>query len=723
MGLDELLAEYMRQVDQGLTDREAFLRAHPEAEEALRELLDTEDKILRLAGPPESDAGNQDPNITEALSLSTSTEDTLPLPNQSTSDADIDLSGDNLGDSSPPLLHNLDQDLSEPIPFGNYELLEIIGRGGMGVVYRARQQGLDREVAVKMILNSHLASDEDITRFYTEARAAANIRHENVVDIYEIGEVDAQHFFSMELIIGSDLGKMVREGRLESRRAARMLRSAASAVEAAHQQGLLHRDIKPANILVDEQDRVVVTDFGLARDVSDEDQMRLTATGLAMGTPAYMSPEQASGKRHLMGPTTDVFSLGTVLFAMLTGTPPHRGETVMDTLMSVIHHAPEHPNRLNAEADLTLSRICLKCLEKDPKDRYQTAQQLIDDLDRYLAGEPVMAQGATRIARCSRWAAQIPVIAGMLGRHSPHPTQGQLRAQAGLILATLLTVVFLVAYPSIQQYTSSRMPSEVAIAGGIPDGVYGKFAERLAEQLRSQGVSTKVNPSSGSGANRHDLLHRRAHLALLQESLVGNDEIAIIAPVFDELVHIVVREDRIKTWQDLEDATVAIGVAGSGMADAAAQVMKDVKADLVNRHFTDLATDHELDGAVVTIGRGSAALNSVLAEPGLRLLPLAPDVVERLAADPRFRPVRFQPERFASSESQTTVAESIPTVATPAFLACRRDAPPKLVRKTLELLYPPLASYQMDLEAARHWNFMPLHPEARRFFEEADNHN
>ena len=436
--LDALLAEYLRLVDQGSLDRNAFLRRHPEQAEALIELLDTEAEILRLAGPLVGidDEGSDSEDDVDPMAV------TAPLPVPRTEQEtlavltdvpDLSNSHDKSASDIPPGPKPPSDDEQEwkPVDFGNYQLLELLGRGGMGVVYRARQKGLERSVAVKMILNAHLASDEDIERFYTEARAAANIRHENVVDIYEIGEVDHQHFFSMELIEGMDLSQLLKEGRLESRRAARLMRDVAKAVHAAHELGVLHRDLKPANILVDEHERVVVTDFGLAREIDAEDQQRLTATGLAMGTPSYMSPEQASGDREQVNRTSDVYSLGTVLYAMLTGSPPHQGQTVMETLTAVIHQPAPHPSRLNADAAPNLCRICLKCLEKDPSSRYQSAKELAEDLERFLNGQPVLAQQATITARVAQWLGQVPIIAALRGRVAHHPTAAQLASPSG----------------------------------------------------------------------------------------------------------------------------------------------------------------------------------------------------------------------------------------------------------------------------------------------------
>jgi serine/threonine protein kinase len=209
--------------------------------------------------------------------------------------------------------------------FGDYELLEEIARGGMGVVYKARQVSLNRIVAVKMILAGALASEEDVKRFRAEAEAAANLQHPNIVAIHEVGEHEGQHYFSMDYIDGRSLAGLVREHPLPARQAAEYVQTIAEAVQYAHEQGTLHRDLKPSNIIVDEQDRPHVTDFGLARRI--EGDTRLTGTGKVLGTPSYMPPEQAASKRGALGPPADVYALGAILYDLLTGRPPFRAET------------------------------------------------------------------------------------------------------------------------------------------------------------------------------------------------------------------------------------------------------------------------------------------------------------------------------------------------------------------------------------------------------------
>jgi ribosomal protein L7/L12/predicted Ser/Thr protein kinase len=279
--------------------------------------------------------------------------------------------------------------------FGDYELLDEIARGGMGVVYRARQTSLNRVVALKMILTGQLASEEDVRRFQTEAEAAARLQHPNIVAVHEVGQHAGQHFFSMDYVDGRSLSDIIQHQPLSPVKSADYICTIAEAIHYAHEQGIVHRDLKPANILIDGSDQPRITDFGLARQI--EDDPRLTTTGTVMGTPGYMAPEQAAAQPEQIGRPTDVYSLGAVLYALLTGRPPFQAASVLDTLNQVREQEPVSPRSLNSVIPLDLETICLKCLEKRPENRYQTAQELADDLNRYLRQEPIEARPAGAI--------------------------------------------------------------------------------------------------------------------------------------------------------------------------------------------------------------------------------------------------------------------------------------------------------------------------------------
>ncbi len=277
-----------------------------------------------------------------------------------------------------------------PMKMGDYELLEEIGRGGMGVVFRAYQQSLDREVAVKMILRDRLASEADLQRFLAEATAMASLQHPGIVPVYEVGDSEGRPFFSMKLIVGQTLSQKVASGPLNVRAACEMLIAVAEAVGAAHADGILHRDIKPSNILFASDGRPMLTDFGLAKPIGGE--AAFTRSGLLVGTPAYMSPEQASGRRQDVGVASDVYSLGGVLYYALTGRAPFVAETPMELVMLVIEQDPPPARTLRPGLDRDLEMIVTRCLQKPADLRYANTADLTADLRAYLADERVAAR-------------------------------------------------------------------------------------------------------------------------------------------------------------------------------------------------------------------------------------------------------------------------------------------------------------------------------------------
>jgi predicted Ser/Thr protein kinase/tetratricopeptide (TPR) repeat protein len=293
-----------------------------------------------------------------------------------------------------------------------YEVQSVLGRGGMGVVYEARQHGLNRPVALKMVLAGAHAKADELVRFLAEAETAARLQHQGIAQIFDTGKVDGLPFFTMEYVAGGSLTDRLRGGPLPPADAARTALQLAEAVAHAHAAGVVHRDLKPANILLTPDGTPKITDFGLARRLAGGDG--LTRTGAVIGTPAYMPPEQARGDLKAVSPAGDVYSLGAILYEMLTGRPPFRGSNPAETLSLVLHTVPARPRSLDPTLPRDLETVALKCLEKDPARRYATADDLADDLRRFLDGRPVRARRASAAERVRRWAVRNPAIAGLL---------------------------------------------------------------------------------------------------------------------------------------------------------------------------------------------------------------------------------------------------------------------------------------------------------------------
>src|SRR5262245_2073412 len=292
---------------------------------------------------------------------------------------------------------------------GDYELLEVVGRGGQGVVFRARQKSLNRIVALKVISLGQWASTAHLKRFRLEAEAAARLEHPGIVPIHEVGERDGSCYFSMKFVEGGQLDQVAKREPMPPRRAVELIAKVARTVHYAHEHGILHRDIKPGNILLDREGEPHLTDFGLARLVESESSV--THTLDVLGTPSYMAPEQAAGNNAAVGSVTDVYGLGAVLYQLLTGHPPFAGGTTYETIKLVLETEQRQPRQLNPKIDRDLSTICLKCLEKDPKRRYSSALALAEDLQRWLKHEPIQARRTGVFARGKKWVQRNPARA------------------------------------------------------------------------------------------------------------------------------------------------------------------------------------------------------------------------------------------------------------------------------------------------------------------------
>jgi hypothetical protein len=292
-----------------------------------------------------------------------------------------------------------------------YEILGELGRGGMGIVYKARQAGLNRTVALKMILSGGHASAADLARFRIEAESVARIQHPNIVQIYEVGERDGLPFFSLEYCDGGSLAAKLDGTPWEARRAAEMVRTLARAIQTAHDQFIVYRDLKPANVLLAVSGTPKITDFGLAKQL--DTSAGQTASGVMMGTPSYMAPEQVNGAKNV-GPLADVYALGAVLYELLTGRPPFKAPTAFDTVMQVVSDEPARPRALNSKIPPDVEAVCLKCLEKVPSRRYESASALAEDLAAWLDGRPVVARPLGPAGRILAWVKRHPFVAGAM---------------------------------------------------------------------------------------------------------------------------------------------------------------------------------------------------------------------------------------------------------------------------------------------------------------------
>jgi eukaryotic-like serine/threonine-protein kinase len=472
--LDAAIAAYYQALESGQpVDRAAFLAGYPDLADELTSFLNDKAAFERRAGA------------------------TVPAPAEAPTLAPAAPQGSPAGPSGPETVRY----------FGDYELLAEIARGGMGVVYRARQVSLNRPVALKMILAGQLASATDVQRFHAEAEAAGNLDHPHIGPIYEVGTHEGQHYFSMKLVAGSSLASVgrawagTRQGR---RRIAELVATIAHAVHHAHQRGVLHRDLKPSNILLDAEDRPHVTDFGLAKRVTSDS--RLTQSNSIAGTPAYMAPEQAAGKKGLTV-AVDVYGLGAVLYELLTGRPPFQAETPFDTLRQVLEDEPARPRDVNPAIEPDLETICLKCLRKEPERRYGSTQDLALDLQRFLDDEPILARSAGAVERVARWCRRNPALAG-----------------AGMTVLLLLVAVAVGATWSA--VTIRAETQEVELQRSIADAraTAEKAAHDDAEEQRRL-------------AERHEAEARRAlyaaHINLAQQAWEGDNvrrALALLTP-------------------------------------------------------------------------------------------------------------------------------------------------------------------------------------------------
>jgi serine/threonine-protein kinase len=437
-----------------------------------------------------------------------------------------------------------------------YDVQEVVGRGGMGVVYRAWHRRLNRPVALKMLQVGSSARTKDLQRFLREAEAVAGLRHPNIVQVYDVGDVNGQPYFTMELVEGSDLAEKIQGVPQPARKAAALIATLADAIHVAHQNGIVHRDLKPGNILLTEDGTPKVTDFGLARRLQGDGG--LTLDGVAMGTPSYMSPCQARGDISALGPATDVYALGAILYELLTGRPPFRAESASATLQQVLADEPVQPRRLNPRVPRDLQTICLKCLNKEPHQRYASAQALAEDLRRFERGEPIKARPVGPAGRALRWVRRRPALAGALA--------------AGVLLASALLVTVLWWHGQRMALESAAVAYAEADLGEskrLRDG--GEFEASAAVLRRAKDRLREFVPSE---------LRDRLSLAFDYLELVTR----LDAIRLSRVVIVKGRQNRAQSDRDYEQEFRAAGLAtvGDDPATVAARLAASpVKRELV----------------------------------------------------------------------------------------------------------------------------------------------
>jgi TRAP-type uncharacterized transport system substrate-binding protein/tRNA A-37 threonylcarbamoyl transferase component Bud32 len=726
-----------------MPSRDDFLGQYPDLADRLTDLLNIADSLGDFVGVSLGGSGSQSGAAPAQGQPVVHNAETLHWNgNRSETDGDswltLPAAERKAGRSGPTL----------PYDLGDYRLLEVLGRGGMGVVYLAEQKGLGRRVAVKMIRSGILASEAEVRRFAMEAKAAAALEHRNIVSVYQSGYLDGHYYFSMEYVPGVDLAKMIEQAPLGPSVAARYVRDVARAIHHAHRRGVLHRDLKPANVLITPDDEVRVTDFGLAKQIDTDSSV--TGSGAAVGTPSYMAPEQASGHSDRVRVQSDVYALGAILFAAITGRAPFGGEGVMQTLMQVIHQPAPSLRSIAPHAPEDLETIVAKCLEKAPEDRYRSAAELAEELDAYLDERPITARPRPIWVRVKHWLQQVPLIAAVLGRRVVEPSAEQRRFQAAMLGMLVLIPIVMAGAVSAKHYFEQRIPGTVRIAGGLQGGVYHDFSIELGQRLATDlEVEADVVASSGSIDNRDRLLRGEVLLAPMQAAAMGNDELSIVAPLFFEAIHILVHEDSaIRDVSGIEGHEIAVGPAGSGSRLATEMVLESLG-------FTPQTTPRRVinwpelasaqlatpkpgpkvtltgdtptlgpadlpDVAIVCIGKGSRMVRSMLAGGpdgsggGWRLIDL-PSAIDISLQHPSLRPMSISASDYPSANLPPG---GISTLGATAFLVTRWQTPDRLVTASLSAIYRSPGSIPglISRDRATEWQGLGFHPAARRYF-------
>jgi len=710
--LDEAFADYLRMSDAGeIASREDFLKLFPDLADDLKELIEAADLLgnVTLGGQP---AGSSSGFNVAALSPNAETIATSAPADDSSGDPDITL----------PMANRAASDHGPRLPYdlGDYVLLEEIGRGGMGVVYLAKQHDLDRQVAIKMIRSGILADEGEVRRFYTEAQAAARLRHRGIVGVHQFGRRAGHHFFSMEFIPGTDLQKKINSGTLDPKEAATYVRDVARAIHHAHHKGVLHRDLKPANVLIDEHDQVHVTDFGLAKHMDADSSV--TGSGAAIGTPHYMAPEQAGGHSDRVCTESDVYALGAILFACLTGRPPIVADTVVQTLLQVVHQPAPTVRSIRSGVPLDLETIVAKCLEKNPAKRYASAEKLADELDAFLEDRHIEARPRSQVLKAWHWFEGVPVVGALTGRRVLHTSSTHRRFQAAMLLGLLLTPLLAVSIHIGIQHLPDVMPKSVRIAGGVDDGRYSAVAQLLSDQIeRTQpGVKSYIQPTQGSEENSRLLSNDEVDLALIQAiSIPPEEELAHVAPLFYEPIYALVRKDSgIETIEQLSGRPVLLGEPGTGSRACVELMLKTLpksfgKIQKLSGNWRLLLKENTPQAAILCLGQEGEILDDLRKDGRWRVLEINPGKVVHAF------------DRFPLKDDITDSANpvTVQTLATTAILMAKQETSDALITAILDAWYGiDSPKHRISMKEASQWTELRLHPAAEQYFSDHSDH-
>jgi len=721
--ISELLAQYLRDRDEGESDdEEKFLAANEEFADDLRMLLDMGRIIEDMAGPLVEKDSVYDEQVMELSSSNPATDD---LDDDSPSATGIDtgtvVSMSARDPNQSGSLPGNEPAEPEGYQFGEYELLEVIGQGGMGIVYKARQRNLDRMVAVKMIRVGSLALDDEISRFYSEAQKAGRAVHPNLISVYEIGELDDRHYYAMQFVDGTDLAELLRHDRISNNRIAEILRDVSEGMHAAHTHGVLHRDLKPANVLVRFSDgSALVTDFGLARQVTNPEN--LTRPGDTVGTPSYMSPEQASAKTDALCAASDVYSIGAILYEMLCGRPPFHAESAASTVMEVLNLDPTPPSQLRSKVSPELEAVCLKCLAKNPADRYQTAEELAAEFSRFLSGAPVLAELPNKMLQGLRWFRNVPAIGRITGNTMIRPKSAHRVVNHCLWVIPLLVMLGIFGWGIVR---NTLVPAEIMLASGQRHHFYHEVGESLHRAVALRDARDLiVRNTAGSQENVNLVVDGSAHLAIAQwETIPQTEEIAIVAPLFLDKVHFVVKQGSdIRSLEDLEGRNVSLGLPNSGMRLTSERILRVCGVDTStigekDRSFEDLLTFPQMEAAIITTSSSNPVLHGLLADTRFQLITFSLEQIEKLLQ------TGYRRDRLISRDFPDSVGPTgIPTISTMAFLITRVNSSDALVESTLHALYDEIDNQSVASKLglikrslAREFS-VRFHPSAARFY-------